>query len=112
MKSPAFLAVAIGKKTGVAIRRIILKTLKQITIPVPPLPEQQGIVAVLDEAFAGIATAKANAEKNLRNSGAIFESHLQAVFARHKDEGWEPHQLGNVCGFVRGPFGGSARSST
>ena len=40
------------------------------------LPEQQRIVTLLDEAFDGIATAKANAEKNLRNARAIFESHL------------------------------------
>ena len=35
---------------------------------------------MLDEAFEGIATAKANAEKNLQNARAVFESHLQAVF--------------------------------
>ncbi len=51
-----------------------------LSIPVPPLPEQRRIVGILDEAFAGIATAKANAEKNLQNARALFESHLQAVF--------------------------------
>ena len=48
--------------------------------PLPPLPEQHRIVAILDEAFDGIATAKANAEKNLQNARALFESHLQKVF--------------------------------
>ena len=56
-------------------------------IPVPPLPEQRRIVGVLDEAFAAIATAKANAEKNLQNAREIFESHLNEVFAK-KGEGW------------------------
>lgn len=51
-----------------------------LSLPVPPLPEQQRIVTLLDEAFDGIATAKANAEKNLQNARAIFESHLQSVF--------------------------------
>ena len=55
-------------------------------IPVPPLPEQQRIVGILDEAFEGIATAKANAEKNLQNTHALFESHLQSVFTRRSDE--------------------------
>ncbi|MGD0842611.1 MAG: restriction endonuclease subunit S [Candidatus Acidiferrales bacterium] len=45
------------------------------------LPEQHRIVGILDEAFEGIATAKANAEKNLQNARALFESHLQSVFA-------------------------------
>ena len=51
------------------------------------LPEQQRIVGILDEAFDGIATAKANAEKNLLNARALFESHLNAVFSQ-RGEGW------------------------
>jgi type I restriction enzyme S subunit len=51
-----------------------------LRIPVPPLPEQQRIVGLLDGAFVGIATAKANAEKNLQNARALFESCLQSVF--------------------------------
>ena len=51
-----------------------------LSIPVPPLPEQQRIVGILDKAFDGIATAKTNAEKNLQNARALFESHLQSVF--------------------------------
>jgi len=49
---------------------------------VPPLPEQQRIVGILDQAFEGIATAKANAQKNLQNARALFESHLQSVFTQ------------------------------
>ena len=52
-----------------------------LSIPVPPLPEQQRIVGILDEAFALIATAKANAEKNLQNARAIFESFLHSDHA-------------------------------
>ena len=62
-------------------------SLGQYPIPVPPLPEQRRIVGILDEAFEGIATAKANAEKNLQNARAVFESHLNAVFTQ-RGEGW------------------------
>jgi len=48
---------------------------------IPPLPEQQRIVGILDEAFEGLATAKANAERNLKNARALFASHLHSVFA-------------------------------
>ncbi|MBI5753468.1 MAG: restriction endonuclease subunit S [Hydrogenophilales bacterium] len=58
-------------------------------IPVPPLPEQQRIVAILDQAFDGIAKARANAEKNLQNARALFESHLQSVFA----DAWQSDEL-------------------
>jgi type I restriction enzyme S subunit len=52
-------------------------------VPVPPLPEQRRIVAILDEAFEGIAAAKANAERNLGNArevfGGWFEETLSAI---------------------------------
>jgi len=54
---------------------------------VPPLAEQQRIVGVLDEAFAGLATAQAHATQNLQNARALFESHLQSVFTR-RGKGW------------------------
>jgi type I restriction enzyme, S subunit len=51
------------------------------------LAEQRRIVSILDEAFEGIATAKANAEKNLSNAAALFESQLDAAFAEHHANG-------------------------
>ena len=63
------------------------KLLKEMEICFPPLAEQQRIVAILDEAFEGIATARKHAEQNLQNAKALFESHLEAVFSQ-KGEGW------------------------
>lgn len=54
----------------------------KILVPLPPLPEQQRIVAILDEAFAAIDKAKANAEQNLRNAKELFESYLRGVFEK------------------------------
>jgi type I restriction enzyme S subunit len=96
LKSPAFLDEALGKKTGAAIRRIILRNLKSIRIPVPPLAEQQRIVGLLDEAFESLATVKANAEKNLQNARALFESHLQSVFTQ-RGSGWEQKTLEEIA---------------
>ena len=66
--------------SGATFKELSGGKLKEVGIPLPPLLEQQRIVGLLDEAFGGIATAKANAEKNLQNARALFESHLQAVF--------------------------------
>lgn len=73
-------------------------------IPVPPLPKQRQIVGILDEAFAGIATANANAEKNLKNARALFESHLQSVFTQQSG-GWARMPLGEFCSFENGDRG-------
>lgn len=77
------------------------RLLKELEVRYPPLPEQQRIVAILDEAFANIATAKANAEKNLRNARALFESHLSAVFSQ-RGSGWVEKPLVELCTFSSG----------
>ena len=69
-----------------------LPLISGIPIFLPPLPEQHRIVALLDEAFNGIATARANAEKNLHNARDLFESYLQSVFTQ-RGEGWVEEPL-------------------
>jgi type I restriction enzyme S subunit len=71
------------------------KLLKELEIAYPARSEQQRIIGILDEAFDGIATAKANAEKNLQNARALFESHLQAIFSQ-RGEGWVEKMLEEV----------------
>jgi len=68
-------------------------------ISFPPLPEQHRIVALLDEAFAGLAIAKSNAEQNLQNARALFESHLQSVFS-DRGEGWVEKRIEEWCDSV------------
>ncbi len=93
--------------TGATFKELSGGKLKEVPIPLPPLPEQRRIVGILDEAFAGIATAKANAEKNLQNARALFESHLHAVFT-HRGPGWVETKLDHVtdlitCGVAKRP---------
>ena len=81
---------------GAGIQHFTGEALAQFEIPVPPLPEQQRIVGVLDEAFAGLAIAQAHAEKNLQNARALFESHLQSVFTE-RGKRWVERKLSDVC---------------
>lgn len=81
--------------TGAVFNSINKAQIEAIKIPLPALPEQQRIVAILDEAFASITKAKANAEQNLKNVKELFESYLQGVF-ENKGEGWEEKTLGVV----------------
>lgn len=80
LKSRDFLSEAVGRKTGVAIRRIVLKNLKKITIPIPPLEDQVKIVTLLDEAFEGLTLARQYTETNLVSAKELFESSLQKYF--------------------------------
>jgi type I restriction enzyme S subunit len=87
-----------GKTT---IDFVPLSRLRDVAVPLPPLADQQRIVGILDEAFTAIATARANAERNLRNARELFESQLDAVFAR-RGPGWARKPLGDAFVTVTG----------
>ena len=89
----------VAEGTGATVQGVKLPFVRSLQAPVPPLPEQRRIVGILDEAFEGIATAKANAEKNLQNARAVFESHLNAVFTQ-RGEGWVERTIGEHIRFI------------
>ena len=86
---------------GATVHRLMTEQIRSMEIVLPPLPEQRRIVGILDEAFEGIATARANAERNLQNARALFESHLQSVFSQ-RGEGWVEKALGEFATFRNG----------
>ena len=69
----------IAQAAGNAQPNISQQKIRDTLVPVVPLPEQQRIVAILDEAFEAIAAARANAEQNRQNARALFESVLSSV---------------------------------
>lgn len=102
MSSPNFQNQILNLSMGVAIKNVAsVKVLKEILIPIPPLPEQKRIVAILDEAFEGIDRAISNTEKNLSNARELFESYLNSIFSQ-KGEGWEEKKLGDIATFRNG----------
>ncbi len=78
-----------------------VKHLAEIKIPVPPLPEQKRIVAIVDHAFEGIDRAIANTKKNLTNARKLFESYLNTIFTQ-KGDGWGEKSLEKICSIKHG----------
>jgi type I restriction enzyme S subunit len=64
-------------------------------------------VAILDEAFAAIATATANTERNLANARELFENYRDDVL-KGTGQGWRRCSLQEVC--YRFEYGSSAKS--
>ena len=95
------------------------KLLKELEIAYPARSEQQRIVGILDATFDGIAVARANAEQNLQNARALFESHLQSVFTQAplsgvegRGEGLVEKPLSELCDIKHGfAFEGAEFSS-
>tara|TARA_R110002050_G_scaffold14586_2_gene45896 strand:- start:7189 stop:8373 length:1185 start_codon:yes stop_codon:yes gene_type:complete len=80
---------------GATISRLYNDDLRKIEIPAPPLPEQQRIVSIIDQAFAAIDKAKANAEQNLQNAKELFESYLQGIVSN--GDQWEKKTLAQIA---------------
>jgi type I restriction enzyme S subunit len=95
--SPNFLKYYLDSLTGTGyfsdsqkggtVSFVTKKMMGSVAIPLPPIPEQQRIVAILDQAFADIEKARANAEQNLKNARELFDSYLQQVSTEKKPLG-------------------------
>ncbi len=87
--------------SGAVHQTIYFPEVKAFHACVPSRAEQRRIVAILDQAFEGIATAKANAENNLQNARELFDLHHQAVFAADGDDA-VLKRLGDFASFRNG----------
>jgi len=84
-----------GASGQTELSRNTLATQFKVSFP-RSLTEQKRIVAILDEAFAGINAAVANAEKNLANARELFVSSLTSVFA-HLGGEYPQYELVDLC---------------
>ena len=69
--------------------------LKTLSVPVPSDTEQERIVERLNAAFAQIDELKSNAEKQLAEARALFQSALTQ--AMQPKPGWQEKKFGDVC---------------
>ncbi len=94
--------------TGSTRLRISRKNLETITLPIPPLSEQERIVQILDEVFENIEKAKQNTLKNLNNAKELFESHLKTFFEKNNSD-WREYRLIDITSKIGSgstPLGG------
>jgi type I restriction enzyme S subunit len=86
------------KAQGSTVSNLNTDRVASVIISVPPLSEQQSIVDYLDSAFAKIDAMKANAEKALIDSKALFQASLKEML--EPKEGWEKDELVKVFNFI------------
>ena len=91
--------LGIGDKAGATRQALTKSQLQSFLIPLPPLEEQQRIVVFLDEAFEGLARARAHAEANLQNARDILESQLGSQFLVGSPD-WVEKKMGDICGLI------------
>ena len=87
--------------SGSVVKNISGDLVKKVILPIPPLQEQQRIVAILDEAFSAIDKAKANTEQNLKNAKELYDSYLGIIFTTVGKD-WKQKTLEDVCTLYQG----------
>ena len=103
LESDSVVSKMLEDAKGTTQKFVGLGYLRSFEIPIPPLEEQQTIVAKLDQAFAVIDQAKANIQKNIANAKELFQSKLNQIFSKNalsieteNKEGWEIKTLGEL----------------
>ena len=103
LESDSVVSKMLEDAKGTTQKFVGLGYLRSFEIPIPPLEEQQTIVAKLDQAFAVIDQAKANIQKNIANAKELFQSKLNQIFSKNalsieteNNEGWEIKTLGEL----------------
>ena len=102
LRTQSVLDDALKRKTGSAIRRIVLADLKKVTLPLPPLTEQKRIAGILDKA------EELRAKR--RVALGLLDNLIQAIFLdmfgnpTTNLKGWKVHKLGDLI--ANGPQNG------
>jgi type I restriction enzyme S subunit len=99
--SPEFQDYAIGSKTGAAIKRIVLRTIKNFYIPIVSLERQKRIVEKLDALLTRIDTAIEHLQESVVLADALYASELNSVFSSGNDK-WPLRELNEVAEVARG----------
>jgi type I restriction enzyme S subunit len=95
---------------GANINNLRFDDLAGLEVPLPPLDEQKRIVAVLDQAFAVLDRAHANAEANLEDARGLFLSSLRDVFL-NRSAAWTSGDSPRVRNDSEVTSGGKAKRS-
>lgn len=81
---------------AVGHKRVALDFVEGYQIPLPPLPEQKRIVAILDEVFAGVDTAIANTDISIARTRQLY-GFLANQILHDLEIDWPQRKLGTLC---------------
>ena len=90
---------------GSTIQGLTREVVKSLPIPLPPLPEQKRIVAILNQQLAAVERAKKAAQERLEAAQALRKVLLRAMFSELRENTQtkcSTEKLGDICTVVTG----------
>lgn len=82
-----------GVKKGATVHSMRSGYLENLTMPLPPLPEQRRIVAILNEQMAAVGRARAAVEAQQEAARVLPPAYLRAVFESDEARRWPMRKL-------------------
>lgn len=95
LRRPSTIQAAMREKTGSRMPRANMDSLLKLQVPLPPLPEQKRITAIINEQMAAVAKAMAACEVQLAAAKTLSASYLRFVFESEEVRNWERYILGD-----------------
>lgn len=96
VQSEEFVQCLSGLVKGALYPAVTDKQVRAQLIPLPPLPEQKRIAAILNEQMAAVERARAAAEAQLEAAKALPAAYLRAVFNSPETQRWPKVRLGEI----------------
>ncbi|WP_295756106.1 restriction endonuclease subunit S [uncultured Holdemanella sp.] len=110
LSSDAFFSYDMLYSKGAKMPRGNKVAVMQYRIPIPPMEIQQEIVRLLDDFTAKTAELQDKLNEELEARKKQYEYYRDAIL--NGDKNAETVKLGDVCDFVRGPFGGALKKDS
>lgn len=107
LTTPSFVEYVKATQRGTSYPAVTDSDVKRFEFVLPPLQEQRRVVERLDAAFEKIDRAIELTEKNIESNKDLFEKLVEEEIK--KTDASKSVDMEMVCGFVRGPFGGSLK---
>ena len=103
---PTIKQIELSKPSG-TVKHLLAKDINAIYVPLPPLPVQQEIVRILDTFTELTAELNEKLTAELTARKKQYEYYRSIILRSCKSA--QTKTLGQICDFVRGPFGGSLK---
>ena len=96
LKSPPFWQAISEKSVGIALQNVNASKLRQIVIPIAPLPEQHRIVTKIEELFTQLYAGVASLKKVQAQLKRYRQAVLKAAFEGRLTQEWREQHKGEI----------------
>lgn len=97
MSVPALQALG----SGATFAEVSKSQVQAFSIPLPPIPEQKRIAAILTEQMTAVEKARTAAEARLKAAKELSAAYLREVFESEEAQGWQRKRLGKLAAVVQ-----------